>query len=291
MSRQAFYEHRWHQDDRNLGAELILELVDKERGDGRFGTRTLMTMLGPAFAEHHIQIGRDRLFDLLAEHDMLIRPRRHYVHTTDSNHHFRKWSNLIENMKIDRPEQVWVSDITYIRTQNGFLYLSIITDAYSKKVMGFNLSHRLEARGAVAALRMALSQRAYPEQPLIHHSDRGIQYCCANYVEVLQNEGIAISMAEKGNPYENAIAERINRTFKEQLGMGATFKNYQQAMAKLIKAVEVYNHRRPHTSCDNMTPEQAHASSGVLKKHWKKRPTKAPMAEALPPSTPPGRFE
>ena len=291
MSRQAFYEHRWHQDDRNLGAELILELVDKERGDGRFGTRTLMTMLGPAFAEHHIQIGRDRLFDLLAEHDMLIRPRRHYVHTTDSNHHFRKWSNLIENMKIDRPEQVWVSDITYIRTQNGFLYLSIITDAYSKKVMGFNLSHRLEARGAVAALRMALSQRAYPEQPLIHHSDRGIQYCCANYVEVLQNEGIAISMAEKGNPYENAIAERINRTFKEQLGMGATFKNYQQAMAKLIKAVEVYNHRRPHTSCDNMTPEQAHASSGVLKKHWKKRPTKTPMAEALPPSTPPGRFE
>ena len=291
MSRQAFYEHRWHQDDRNLGAELILELVDKERGDGRFGTRTLMTMLGPAFAEHHIQIGRDRLFDLLAEHDMLIRPRRHYVHTTDSNHHFRKWSNLIENMEIDRPEQVWVSDITYIRTQNGFLYLSIITDAYSKKVMGFNLSHRLEARGAVAALRMALSQRAYPEQPLIHHSDRGIQYCCANYVEVLQNEGIAISMAEKGNPYENAIAERINRTFKEQLGMGATFKNYQQAMAKLIKAVEVYNHRRPHTSCDNMTPEQAHASSGVLKKHWKKRPNKAPMAEALPPSTPPGRFE
>jgi putative transposase len=291
MSRQAFYEHRWHQDDRNLGAELILELVDKERGDGRFGTRTLMTMLGPAFAEHHIQIGRDRLFDLLAEHDMLIRPRRHYVHTTDSNHHFRKWSNLIENMEIDRPEQVWVSDITYIRTQNGFLYLSIITDAYSKKVMGFNLSHRLEARGAVAALRMALSQRAYPEQPLIHHSDRGIQYCCANYVEVLQNEGIAISMAEKGNPYENAIAERINRTFKEQLGMGETFQNYQQAMAKLIKAVEVYNHRRPHSSCDNMTPEQAHASSGVLKKHWKNRPTKAPMAEALPPSTPPGRFE
>jgi transposase InsO family protein len=202
---------------------------------------------------------------------MLIRPKKRYVRTTDSNHHYRKWSNLIKEMEINRSEQVWVSDITYIRTKNGFLYLSLITDAYSRKVMGYHLSHRLEAKGTVAALRMAINQREYPDQPLIHHSDRGIQYCCTNYVEALQKEGIEISMAEKGNPYENAIAERINRTFKEQLGMGETFESYQLAIAKLIRAVETYNYRRPHTSCDNMTPEKAHKCTGPLKKHWKKR--------------------
>lgn len=288
-TRQAFYNYRWHQDNRNLEAELILQLVRQERGENRFGVRTLMTMLAPAFAEHHIHIGRDRLFDLLRERGMLIRPRTRYVRTTNSNHHYRKWSNLIKNMEILRPEQVWVSDITYIRTKKGFLYLSLVTDVYSRKLMGFHLSHKLEAKGTVAALKMAIRQRQYPDQSLIHHSDRGIQYCCTNYVETLTKAGIQISMAEKGNPYENAHAERINRTFKEQLRMDQTFENYHEALNHLLESVQTYNWRRPHSSCNKMTPENAHQTSGPLKKHWRNYPRKTSKgggADAIQASNP-----
>ena len=143
-TRQAYYERSWHQDNRNLESELVLELIREKRGTNRFGVRTMLDILKPEFADHHIKIGRDRCFDLLRENNMLIRPRRRYAITTNSSHHYRKWPNMIEKMDIERPEQVWVSDITYIRTQRGFLYLSIVTDAYSRKIMGFNLSHRLQ---------------------------------------------------------------------------------------------------------------------------------------------------
>lgn len=271
-----------------METELILELIRQERGKYRFGVRTLMTMLEPAFAEHHLKIGRDRLFEICRDHQMLIRPRRRYARTTDSNHHYHKWPNLIENMEITRPEQVWVSDITYIRTKNGFLYLSLVTDAYSRKLMGYHLSHTLEAKGAVAALKMAISQRQYPGQPLIHHSDRGVQYCCANYVKTLQNAKIEISMAEKGNPYQNAIAERINRTIKEQLLMDQVFDNYKQAIAQLIQSVKIYNHRRPHTSCSKLTPQTAHETTEPLTKNWKnyaRKPLNVGGADALQTSS------
>lgn len=244
----------------------------------------LMVMLKMKFSEHHVKIGRDRLFELLRANEMLIRPRRRYARTTNSHHHYRKWTNLIINMEINRPEQVWVSDITYIRTRSGFLYLSLVTDAYSRKVMGLHLSHKLEARGTVAALRMAIAQRQYPDQPLIHHSDRGIQYCCSQYVEVLTKAKIDISMGEKGNPYENPVAERVNRTFKEQLKMGQTFANYTEALNRLLRAVRTYNQHRPHSSCDMLTPEQAHRKTGSLKKHWKnykRLPIKGRGADAL----------
>ena len=256
--------------------------------NGRFGVRTLLTMLESDFAEHHVRIGRDRLFALLGEHNLLIRPRRRYVRTTNSSHHYRKWPNLIKDIEINRPEQVWVSDITYIKTQNGFLYLSLVTDAYSRKLMGYNLSHRLKAKGAIAALNMAISQRQHPDQPLIHHSDRGIQYCCNSYVEALQGEDIQISMAAKGNPYENPMAERINRTLKEQLGMDANFQNYPIALNKLINVVKIYNHKRPHSSCERLTPQQAHQRSGPMKKSWKdyrKLPVKVGGADALQTSS------
>ncbi len=235
-----------------------------------------MAMLEPVFAEHHIRIGRDRLYELLRKHNLLIRPKRGYVRTTDSNHHYHVWPNLLKGITCDQPEQVWVSDITYIRTKKGFLYLSLVTDDYSRKLMGFHLSHKLEAKGPLAALRMAIKQRQYPDRPLIHHSDRGIQYCCKSYVDELQKAGISISMAAKGNPYENPVAERINRTFKEQLRMNQTFENYQQAMSHLLESVEIYNFKRPHSSCDMMTPQRAHQGSGPLKKHWKKKRTHNP---------------
>jgi transposase InsO family protein len=247
-----------------------------------------MTMLEPAFAEHHLKIGRDRLFEILRAHQLLIRPRRRYARTTDSNHHYHKWSNLIKDMEITRPEQVWVSDITYIRTQNGFLYLSMVTDAYSRKLMGYHLSHTLEAKGAVAALKMAISQRQYPELPLIHHSDRGVQYCCANYVKTLLDANIGISMAEKGSPSQNALAERINRTMKEQLLMDTVFDGYKQALEQLIQSVKTYNNLRPHTSCSKLTPQKAHETAEPLIKHWKnyqRRPPKVGGADALQASS------
>lgn len=252
-----------------MEANEILHLVIEARKKGNFGGRPLLDIIQPDLAERNIKIGRDRFYDLLRKNDMLIRPRRRYVRTTNSSHHYRKWPNLIEKMEILRPEEVWVSDITYITTRKGFLYLFLITDSYSRKIMGYHLSHRMLAKGAVSALRMALRRRDYPDRSLIHHSDRGIQYCSKHYVEALQEQQIAISMAEKGNPYQNPIAERINRTIKEQFRMGQVFDNYPQALITLNNAVQNYNTVKPHSSCDKMTPQEAHLTEGLLKKHWK----------------------
>jgi putative transposase len=281
MTRQAWYEHSWNTDDRRMWEEEILEKVRKKRKDGRFGARTLLRMIGPELAERGIQIGRDRLLDLLRDHGMLVRPLRRHVSTTNSRHHYRKWPYLLEGLEITQAEQVWVCDITYIRSKGGFLYLFLITDAYSHKVMGYHLSHTMEAKGAVAALRMALSRRMYPGRKLIHHSDRGVQYCSTHYVKALEEAGIEISMTEGASPHQNTIAERINRTFKEQLYMGQVFEGYKQAMAQLVAAVDVYNHRRPHTSCSGLTPERAHEATEPLQREWKNYKKERQSAEAL----------
>ena len=281
-TRGAYYDRRERVATRYLEKDLILMLVSRAREDCAYGVRSLMDLLGDDFKAYGIKIGRDRLFDLLRRHNLLIRPRRRYVRTTNSHHHYRKWTNLISDLEIDRPEMVWVSDITYIRTQSGFLYLSLITDAYSRKVVGYHLSHKLEARGASSALRMAIKGRQYPETSLIHHSDRGVQYCCTAYTEILQKVGIGISMGEKGNPYENAIAERINRTFKDQLYMGQVFEDYAAALKRLVRAVYVYNNEKPHSSCDKLTPEQAHKVSGPLARHWKSYPAKSKPDQIAP---------
>lgn len=246
----------------------ILDLVLRLREDGNFGVRTLLAMLEPDLAERKLKIGRDRFFDLLRAEGLLIRPRRRFTRTTNSNHSLKIWPNLVRHPAITQSEQVWVSDITYIRTGKGFLYLSLVTDAYSKKVMGYHLSHTLSAKGTVAALRMALSQRKFPERDLIHHSDRGIQYCSRIYVETLREHRVRISMTDKGSPEQNSVAERINRTFKEQLLMGQIFDNYSQALSRLVKAVGIYNGRRPHSSCSNLTPEDAHITEQPLTKSW-----------------------
>lgn len=246
----------------------ILDLVLRLREDGDFGVRTLLSMLEPDLAERNLKIGRDRLFDLLRAEGLLIRPRRRFTRTTDSNHSLKIWPNLVRNLTLTQSEQVWVSDITYIRTSKGFLYLSLVTDAYSKKVMGYHLSHTLSAKGTVAALRMALSRRKFPHRMLIHHSDRGIQYCSKIYVETLREHGVEISMTDKGSPEQNPVAERVNRTFKEQLLMGQVFDSYSQALRRLVRAVEIYNCRRPHSSCSKLTPEAAHITEQPLIRSW-----------------------
>lgn len=272
-SRQAYYQRTWQQDDQQMEAAQVLDLVKKwRRGKRRFGVRTLLRRMRSDLQKRGLKIGRDRLFDLLREHNMLIRPRRKYVRTTQSSHHFRKWPNRLKGLEIYQSEQVWVSDITYIATQRGYMYLFLITDAYSRKIMGYHLSHRLQAKGAVAALRMALKQRQFPERALIHHSDRGIQYCSTNYIKALQAAGIAISMTEKASPDHNALAERINRTLKEQFGMDQGFADHREALQHLVEDVQIYNHVRPHSSCGGLTPAEAHRTTQKLKQQWQKQP-------------------
>src|SRR6202035_3802567 len=205
-TRHAYYDHHWRNQDHSLRDEIILQLVHKIRISlPRLGTRKLLPLLKPELLSHNIEVGRDYLFDLLDEHRLLIRRRKRKVFTTDSKHWMRKYCNLIKELVITRPEQLWVSDMTFIRVQNQWGYLSLITDAYSRKIMGFGFRSDLLALGCSQALQMALDNRSYGQHPLIHHSDRGCQYCSKEYVELLQSQNIAISMTERGDPYENAL--------------------------------------------------------------------------------------
>lgn len=219
-------------------------------------------------AAHQFQIGRDALFDLLSEHGLLVtkRKRKGSV-TTFSRHRFKKYPNIIKEFIPIAPNQLWVSDITYIHLKEGFAYLSLITDAYSHKIVGFYLSKNLSANGPLKALRMALISNPIITD-LIHHSDRGVQYCCDDYVRLLNNNNIRISMTENGDPLENALAERVNGILKTELleEVYCDFKAAQQAVAV---ACSTYNHLRPHGSIDNLKPFEAHQKSGELLKRWK----------------------
>ena len=226
-------------------------------------------MLKPKLLEHKLHVGRDYLFDLLCEHKLLIRTRRRRMVTTDSKHWMHKYDNLIADMVIDRPEQVWVSDITFIGLTNGHLYLSLITDAYSRKIMGYYLGKNLLATGCIAALEMALSNRIYKDSELIHHSDRGSQYCCKDYVKILKDNKIKISMTQRGDPYENALAERVNGIIKMEFGLFTSPHGFEQTSLKVNKSISAYNELRPHSSCNYLTPNEAHLMSGPLNKLWK----------------------
>ena len=240
---------------------IILLLVQEIRQELQAsGVRQIKPILDANLNEHGIGIGRDRLYDLLSIHGML-QPRkrkRRRVLTTNSNHQYRVYPNLIENLNIDDTEQVFASDITYIRLQGGFAYLSLVTDLYSRKVMGYCLHPNLEANGPISALLMALSARLKPKEKLIHHSDRGIQYCCKDYTGILKKHDVSISMTRKGSPQENAIAERLNGILKHELGLKGAFKDFEFARQAVSLAVEKYNNLRPHSSCDYKTPSIKH---------------------------------
>lgn len=218
--------------------------------------------------EHHISIGRDAFFDLLSERKLLVRKRkRRKPITTFSDHWMRKYPNLIEEFYPTAPNQLWVSDITYIVLVNCFAYLSLITDAYSRKIVGFYLSMDLSAEGCIKALNMALSNNPVLGK-LIHHSDRGSQYCCSDYVKILNDIYIKISMTQNGDPKENAIAERVNGILKDEL-LEKVYLDYKQAVKAVSVAISTYNHQRPHGSIDYLTPFEAHFRSGELKRRWK----------------------
>lgn len=254
----------------------------------RIGTRKLHYMLGDVLQGHGLSIGRDKLFDLLSECGMLVRRRkRKRISTTDSNHPFRKYPNLVKDLRVLRPNQLWVSDITYISKVDGFCYLSLITDAYSRKIIGYCLYPDLKKEGPVHALEAALDNVADTlKDPLIHHSDRGIQYCCYHYTDILKNKAIGISMTEKGDPYENAIAERVNGILKSEFELDKKFSSFSEAKDAVDRAIHTYNHLRPHASCNYQTPEQAHQQQGPLLMKWSKRPKRRQQPTDVPAGSP-----
>jgi transposase InsO family protein len=237
------------------------------------GTRKLHGKLLPFFDMHGIKLGRDGLFDLLSANYLLVRRRRRTVKTTNSFHWLRKYTNLIKGFEPTVPNQLWVSDITYWKIAEGrYVYISFITDAYSHAIIGYHVANTLEAVESVQALQMALSSLGEERHlQLVHHSDRGIQYCSHEYVKLLKRNNIKISMTESGDPLDNALAERINGIIKGEYLDMYEVSNIEQAKTLLGDVVNLYNTDRPHMSISNLTPKQVHESSQSLKteRKWK----------------------
>jgi transposase InsO family protein len=272
VTRQAYYKQRQHDQKLLLHQEIVLQMVEHLRKIPqwqRTGTDKLHRMLNPDFKKMGIKMGRVALNELLFEHGLLVRKRRSKARTTDSYHRFNKYPNLIKGMTITSPGMVWVSDITYLDITDRFAYLFLITDAYSRKIVGFSIQLSLATTGALEALQMAMDQWIVPQsRKLTHHSDRGTQYCCHEYVAFLNSHETDISMAAKGNPYENAIAERINGILK-QMGLDRIFATFQDIVTAVIETINIYNNQRLHSSIDYLTPSVAHTKTGELKKGWK----------------------
>jgi len=248
---------------------IIEEVLRYRKHQKHIGTRKLLEEMQPFLAAHHFHIGRDAMFELLREHGLLVTKRkRKSCITTLSKHRFKKYPNIVRDFIPIAPNQLWVSDITYIHLNEGFAYLSLITDAYSRKIVGFYLSRDLSAKGPLKALKMALQGNANRKSELIHHSDRGVQYCCDEYVKLLQDKEVKISMTENGDPLENALAERVNGILKTEL-LEEIFKDYSLAQKEVAVAISTYNYLRPHGSIDNLKPAAVHSGSGKLEKRWK----------------------
>lgn len=237
-----------------IGARKLFELVKQEIGD----------IAGFP--------GRDKFIDLLADSDLMLKIRRRKRYkTTDSNHPYRRYPNLIKDDRFYGPNQAWASDITYVETQSGVCYLSLITDLYSRKIVGWALGDTLQTVHCLKALQMALETLPNPKYAfgLIHHSDRGCQYCCYEYVDMLQAHGVRISMTENGDPLENAIAERVNGIIKNEWLNTVEIRDEEDCRERVAKAVEVYNEKRPHMSLGYQTPSAAHEQSGEQTRLWK----------------------
>lgn len=271
MSRQNYYKHwRRHQIYDENESNIIRQVKEIRSVHPRIGGRKLYSLLSAQCPQTVLGTGRDALFDMLRKNALLIRKTKSRTITTWSNHPFYKYKNLIRNFTATAPNELWVSDITYLRTANGFLYLSLVTDAYSRKIVGYNLADNLSAVNALQALQMALyALDAEICKNLIHHSDRGIQYCTKEYTDLLHRHGIRISMTEQGDPLENAIAERVNGVIKNEYLQSTSIKSKEQAAAAVDRAIKIYNEFRPHMSCQMYTPQQVHEQALQVKRVWK----------------------
>ena len=261
ISRQAYYQHSWTAMTTIFEEDSVIKQVRAIRNKHpRIGTRKLYVMLQPFLNENGIKLGRDALFDLLSSHQLLVRKRKRRIRTTNSFHWFKKYPNLIKHFEPTTSNQLWVSDITYWKIDSArHFYISLITDAYSHKIVGHHVSESMEALEVVKALQRALSALG-AERPLslIHHSDRGLQYCSSVYVKLLQDYGIQISMTENGDPKENAVAERVNGIIKDEYLENYSVNNLQEAKELLDAVIALYNEERPHMTINNLVPNVLH---------------------------------
>jgi transposase InsO family protein len=274
-SRQAFHQKTSFVQERIAQSMMVLDLVAAIRREiPGLGTKKLYLLLQGSLQKSGIKMGRDRLHELLPAHHLLIRRRRGVPKTTHSNHLLRKYPNVIKELAIIETEQAWVADMTYICVGHNFNYLSLITDAYSKKIVGYCLHQFLSTEGCLKALEMALTTRTKKGNALIHHSDRGVQYCSFEYVKKLKSAGISISMTDSGEAYENQIAERVNGILKTEFKLNRVFKNHMEALLAVESSIRNYNMLRPHMSCSDLPPALAHQSKEPLIKRWKSKPKK-----------------
>ena len=271
ITRQAYYSYTWRAFEEESKHHIIVAKVEEIRENHqRIGTRKLFDMLQPFFKEHSIKIGRDALFNLLYANHLLVRKRKRRISTTNSYHRFRKYPNLIRDFKPTSINQLWVSDITYWKIGEPHVYISFITDVYSHKIVGYHVGQTLETRESIQALKMALRGLKKEPEGLIHHSDRGIQYCSNSYVKLLQDYNLKISMTESGDPLENAVAERVNGIIKEEYLKDYEVRNIKEAKKILSFVVNLYNEERPHNSIGNHVPNEVHEDNNIIPERlWK----------------------
>ena len=276
MTRQNYYARRQQRRRRQVDGELVVQLVQRERRlQPRIGARKLRVLLAPSLAEAGVRLGRDRFLEVLREADLLLEPKRsEYPRTTDSYHSLPVFRNLVKGRQVSRPNEVWVGDLTYLRTEEGFMYLALLTDKMSRHIVGYHCGDSLEVSGCLAALEMALEQLPQGARP-IHHSDRGSQYCCHEYVNRSQAAGLTLSMTETNHCAENAMAERVNGILKSEYGLDQRFRTKAQARPAVEQAIHLYSTRRPHTALGNRFPAVVHQSllppappSCGLPGHW-----------------------
>ena len=270
FNRQVYYRRKKTIKEKQEKAIQVLDLVNEKRQlMPRLGTKKLYHLLKEELQKMHI--GRDKLFDILRANHQLIKPKRSYHKTTNSHHHFKKHKDLTIDLQATRPEELWVSDITYLGKRENHLYLALVTDVYSKKIVGYDLSTSLAADGAIRALKKGLKKRKYKSKELIHHSDRGVQYCCTDYQKAIKEGRLRCSMTESYDPYRNAVAERVNGILKQEF----LLEEYQYPlpiMKKLVaNSIEIYNNHRPHLSCNMKTPQQMHKQKEIKIKTYKSK--------------------
>ncbi|WP_258102386.1 IS3 family transposase [Marinoscillum pacificum] len=269
FSRQAFYKSIQSKTSRlsfhAIVADLVVEIRSKINNE-KLGCRKLHPLINEQLSKQGLSVGRDQLFEIMNTYGLKVRSRkRRKPCTTDNTHGFKRYPNLIKDMVLLKSEQLMVSDITYIRVKEKFMYLSLITDSWSRKIMGYCLHKDLSTEGPMNALLMAVANRSYPNRRLIHHSDQGVQYCSHSYISMLKTNSITISMASKGSPHENALAERINGILKHEYGLNKIIESEERARRMVELAVESYNSKRPHNSLSGLTPEQAHSADKLKK--------------------------
>lgn len=267
ISKQAYYKVKKNREEQKQREEIVIgKVINIRQEQPRLGTRKLHYML-----KGELNVGRDKLFRILRKEQMLICKRRKYVKTTNSKHWMRTYADISKQVELKEPEQLWVADITYLSTREDTLYLHLVSDAYSKQIMGFRLSKDLKAESTVKALQMAFKLRVYRNRDLLHHSDRGLQYCSRLYVDELLRNNCQISMTKDGSPYDNAVAERINGILKDEFYCDEKFDSFEQAKKHVEQSIMIYNTKRPHLSCSMLTPKEMHQQNYLPVKKWNKK--------------------